>query len=136
MGTDIHVHVEVMINNKWHHYNNPSIDRNYKLFGKMGGVRLYDDITPIAPTRGLPDDLSEITKIDAGIWGADGHSHTFLMDNEIHELKNWYTQIFRPETSENPFFNQIFGYWLGHGFELDNETPEVTNFRFVFWFDN
>lgn len=78
MGCDIHLHQEVKIGKKWHHYNAPRIGRNYELFAKMIGVRNYGTIEPISTVKMLPDDLSKITKIDLEHWGSDGHSSSWF----------------------------------------------------------
>ena len=78
MGCDIHVHFEIKLNGKWEHYSNPSIDRNYELFAKMADVRndYENPIIPISFPKGLPKDLSVVTKFEVDHWGSDGHSHS------------------------------------------------------------
>jgi hypothetical protein len=95
MATSIHLHTEVKINGKWHHYGNPAVGYKYRMFAKMCGVRLTDDldITPINEPRGLPDDITEITKFDHSILGNDAHSQSWLNANEILLLEEFVTNL-------------------------------------------
>lgn len=77
MGCDCHAHVEIKINGKWENYSTCRPRRNYALFAKMAGVRNYDEIVPIAPPRGLPSDISVVTKFDFDNWDSDGHTLLF-----------------------------------------------------------
>lgn len=142
MGCDIHVHAEVKINGKWEHFEAPGVSRNYQLFAKMAGVRNYrDEVSPIAEPRGLPEDVTGITKFDSDNWDSDGHSHSYLTSEEIAHLESWAV-LDNVETEIFPLFSDG---WLG---ELYNESygafyskphlrPEgVEDFRIVFWFDN
>ena len=39
MGCDIHAHFEIKVDGEWLHYSQANINRNYRLFEKMAGVR-------------------------------------------------------------------------------------------------
>ncbi len=54
MGCDIHCHIEIKVEGTWHHYSAPNVDRSYRLFARMAGVRNTGGVKPIAPNRGLP----------------------------------------------------------------------------------
>lgn len=129
MGCDIHLHVEIKVGGKWLHYNAPDIDRNYRLFTKMAGVRARDnEINPIAQPRGLPPDASETTQWEAKRWELDGHSHSYLTSAELTELRNWG-------------LGDTFGYLCGSSLDgmMEYPTsypPDLEDVRFVFWFDN
>ena len=72
MGCDLHLHTEVKINGKLHHYGSHRPHRNYDLFAKMANVRNYDEeIEPISLPKGLPEDITELTKYDAELLGED-----------------------------------------------------------------
>lgn len=75
MGCDIHAHIEVMINERWHHYSVPRIKRRYALFEKIAGVR-GDVCNAIVPPRGIPHDLSTITEICYDREQPDSHTPT------------------------------------------------------------
>lgn len=147
MGCDIHAHVEVKVDGKWHHYNAPRIERNYKLFSKMAGVRAYDDtVKPIAPQRGLPSRLSFTTRYDAKHYGSDGHSHSWLKSEEVAELCDWMEA---EEKKLNPkhfyYAEKELGYVFGNGWDfkkyqkdgvLEGMPKGFEDARLVFWFDN
>lgn len=133
MGCDIHLHAEVKINGQWHHYLKNRIERDYRLFAKMASVRNEDNkIMPISKPKGLPNDISLITKIDADHWGADGHSHSWFGTQDIERL---CAEI------GLRYFTETFPFLFGHYFydlkavRLDL-GPIIEDARFVFWFDN
>lgn len=55
--------------------------RNYLLFSILAGVR--GDGIPIAPPRGLPNDVSARVFREAERYGPDGHSHSWLTLAEL-----------------------------------------------------
>jgi hypothetical protein len=140
MGCDIHLFVEVKVNEKWHCYNHPNVYRCYDLFAKMAGVR--GEETPIATPRGLPSDVTEIVAFASQDYGVDGHSHSYLTSTEIQELEAWaeaWCEKYCP--GQTFWFNKQFGFLFGNSFsgyfKYPNEYPNLINdFRFVFWFDN
>ena len=138
MGCDIHIHIEVQINGDWHHYNHPKVLRDYSLFSKMAGIRGEED--PISEPKGLPEDISFTTRFDAEHWGIDGHSHSYLGQNEIKQLREWMEN---QDQYKEKFFplEQMFGFLFGNSLngisEYPNEYPPgVEDARIVFWFDN
>lgn len=135
MGCDIHVHFEIKLNDKWEHYSQPKICRNYELFGKIAGVR-NSDIIPIHPPRGLPDDCSIITKFCADIIGTDGHTHGWLNAIEITKILSFHQHI----TKNNMLNFEQWGYLFGGGWDdflkLREDYPKnIEDIRMVFWFD-
>ena len=143
MGCDIHLHEEVKIKGKWHHYGIARCRRNYRLFAKMADVRnLLTHITPIAQPRGIPKNATELTKFDNKKWGVDGHSHSWIGAKEIKELKEWYEKNHYPGEKVEPWwFEDEFGYLFGNGWDGFIKYPEdyskdVEDIRFIFWFDN
>ena len=112
MGADIHLFTERYISHvkgeeKWvnidHWTHNPwykegkdderMLDhvsiyhgRDYELFGILADVRNTPDDGPISEPRGLPEDVSDITKKESDIWASDGHSHTYFT---LRELKDY-----------------------------------------------
>jgi len=136
MGCDIHLHIELKINGKWEHFASPRIDRDYNLFEKMAGVRGLEQNAIVSP-RGLPNDISTVTKIDVDRWGSDGHSHSWFGVDEIEELSGW-KKVGDPLDLEY----KILRTWLfGNSFsgfkKYRAEYPkEINDIRFVFWFDS
>lgn len=146
MGTSIHAHVEVMTRDGvWHHYNAPHVERDYQLFAKMSGVRAESvgdasDLEPVAPIRGVPEDMSVVT---LAIYEEHyAHSESYLTRQEIAKLSHWYLTR---NPSETPggyhYLNGVFGYIKGGPLEAlggssdDPKTWLFADVRIVFWFD-
>lgn len=141
MGADCHCHIEVKIDNKWEHYSVPNIQRNYTIFEKMAGVR-GDVANAISPPRGLPKDISLITKIDADNYGVGGHSHSWLSSEEFKELYEYQKYLYSLMGADWWKIDyETYGYLFSNGFESfkagDAGYPkDIQDFRLVFWFDN
>lgn len=119
MGCDIHGWVEKKVGDRWVGYL-PLKDRtrNYARFAALAGVRGEGP-----DAKGVPDDVSESTKIHIDEWDSDGHSHSHLNLREAD-------QIFKAT-------NYGDDYHTWHAFDLDlDEENEWDQYRFVFWFDN
>jgi hypothetical protein len=132
MGCDIHAHIEVKIKGKWEHYSVPSIQRSYLLFSKMAGVRggMPGDPTPIAEPRGIPDDITTLTRFNLDIWEEDAHSRSWISGAEMAEIEKWHEEKWERQYPREPFgylFNDNFGPPYHDGIE---------DVRIVFWFDN
>lgn len=144
MGCDIHMVLERKFENRWvgmhsfdyttdYKYENDEPkdriyggwlvrNRNYNLFASLAGVRGNGP-----EPRGLPDDLSDLARLQLGYWGEDGHSQT------------WYSM---PEAL--PIF--AAHYMPGHlltekrhnlAYTLfDIEDEDVELYRLIIWFDN
>lgn len=137
MGCDIHAHVEIKINNTWHHYNKIGLQRNYELFGKMAGVR--GDAKPIAEPRGLPPDLSVVTKMEADRYGIDGHTHSWLTIGEMARVQTWLEDQNAPSHRHAIWVE--WGFLCGNLYRdfithRDDFPAEIEDVRLVFWFDN
>ena len=138
MGCDIHLHIEVKIDEKWEHYSAPSVSRFYRMFEKMAGVRGSVN-NAISPPKGIPSDISVITKLDYRRWQDDAHSESWLDLKEIQELDVWLRRI--AATSDNSLnydleYGILKSYLFSNSFtSLPENIPEVTDVRFVFWFD-
>lgn len=140
MGCDIHLHTEIKVSGKWEHYGNPSVGRNYNLFGKMAGVR-DRCADPISEPKGLPSDVSIVTRIDFDRWSCDAHSASYLNADEILVLQEWYEQEYTnapyPDCSPENQWGYYFGNSWGGFRKYPGDGPsEVEDVRFVFWFDN
>jgi hypothetical protein len=139
MGCDIHLHVEVKIEGKWQNWTAPNLDRNYDLFAKMADVRNYNQGTvPISKPKGLPEDISVVTKLSYDHWGVDGHSHSWLGYGALTVLEEWINNQEHLEGHRKVWeFDRMFGWFLGNGFLDKGSWPDgVDDVRFVFWFDN
>lgn len=142
MGCDIHCHVEIKIDGKWEHYNMPRVGRNYRLFALLADVRNYDGIEPISPVKGIPGDLSLLTRLDAEYWGTDGHSHSWLSVEEMKRLDLRKEEALHPGMTWNAHgIEGVFGYLDGNSWGGFVDYPEdrrkyAEDYRLVFWFDN
>lgn len=86
MGCDIHGYLEIKAESGWHPLKPIPRDRSYDSFGVLFGVRNYVGAIPIAPERGLPNDISRKVKKESDEWDSDGHSHTWL---SVADVKNY-----------------------------------------------
>lgn len=144
MGCDIHCHVEIKVDNRWLHYNHPRVDRSYRLFSKMAGVRNEEPgdkwyVEPLSPPKGMPDDASETTLLDYRHWDGDAHSASWLGSKEIVELEKWYETIQDPKDYHGleGRFGYLFGNSLAGFHKYPEDQPEfLQDVRLVFWFDN
>jgi hypothetical protein len=142
VGCDIHAHVEIKIDGQWHHYNHPSVDRRYELFARMADVRNSTGIDPIAPPRGLPDDITFTTRFDHDEgWGSDAHSESWLSAQEVTELDEWMRDYMRREYMGQGYsIERDFGYIFGNGWDIkkypSDYPKQLEDARLVFWFDN
>lgn len=137
MGCDIHLHIEVKIDKKWEHYSAPRVDRWYKLFEKMAGVR-GDVANAIVAPKGLPDDVSTITALDYEHWAEDAHTPSWFNLSEIKKLTEWAEAT---NTLVEDFVDLeatiLNCYLFGNCFYMLPEgVPAIEDVRFVFWFDN
>lgn len=140
MGCDIHMHVEIKIEDSWHHYSAPNVDRWYQMFEKMAGVRGSLE-NAISEPKGLPADATEMTMIASRHDASDGHSHSWLSTDEIMQLEDWLKA--QPATSmlDNDLEHSILNtYLFGNSFTGWKKYPQdnrdgVQDVRFIFWFD-
>ena len=125
MGCDIHGTIEKRVGDKWvmvsRIYGMERImQRNYAFFALLASVRGKSERKPL----GLPDNVSDSTKLYSDEWGIDVHSHSYLSLREvikIYEEVDGYVEKF------------LIAYCL---FGLDIDECDYDSYRFVFWFDN
>jgi len=139
MGCDIHPHFEVKVDGVWHHHSVPHFERCYRLFTKMANVRTVDEVEPISEPRGLPEDVSVITRIESKF--DNGHSHSWLNAKEIKELYEFHISLAdndlkRINTSINEWWYLCGNGWEGFECDSDGYPSEYEDIRLVFWFDN
>ena len=89
--------------------------RNYELFGILAGVRDPNN-DAIDDPRGLPEDVSSVTKKASDRWDGDGHSHSWLT---LRELKEY--QGLHPVVKRSGFISPEAAELLDAG----EETPDV-----------
>ena len=140
MGCDIHLHIEVKINNKWEHYSRPQIKRAYSLFGKMANVRNDNrHIDPLNFNKGIPEDITSLTFLELNDLNKDCyHNHAWLNQKEIEKLTEWYELY----SSRNRVFFEndcIHCYLFGKSFydyPREEDEYKIQDVRFIYWFDN
>lgn len=138
MGCDIHLHTEIKVAGKWHHWGTPKIDRNYYLFAKMANVRNdgVSRVEPLSTPKGIPDDTTDTTRLF--LTYNMYHSHSWLDSKEIAELEIW-AQYNRPVYLEDDVHwpESQWGYLLGDGWSNYKQScSAIEDIRFIFWFDN
>lgn len=148
MGCDIHIHVEVRCNGRWEHYACPRVEPWYALFGIMAGVRI--EVDPIVPPKGVPDDMSLITRLDYEMRKAGIHTPSWFNEDEIDQLVEWLKEK-EKEAPKDYLWDDyqleagilrgtyMFGNRLtGHKHHPDCQymPKECDAVRLVFWFDN
>ena len=149
MGCDIHFHSEVKRKGVWQHHSECNVRRNYALFAKMANVRNWEGsgIVPISKPKGLPEDVTELTKLHVERYGEDGHSHSWLGGDEIAELHEFIESKKNPSTwfgedGHWRFTHENLPYFMGNSFDGFLKYPEdwkgtdVEDVRYVFFFDN
>lgn len=126
------------------------LGRDYELFSVLAGVRNRLDIRPIAPPRGVPEDVGEAVR---AAWNAARHYpdihtaswlslrelldfdwdqsliHLSLRDNEPSRLHSQNFLTYREAVSDNNFINRGLG-------ELQTLVENPADLRMVFWFDS
>jgi hypothetical protein len=143
VGCDIHAYAEVKRNNEWYFFGSIHFYRNYKLFGKLAGVRSIEP-NPLAPDRGIPADASEITRMLYDRYTTDWHSASYATSEECKELEQWWD-----EENEREYYERCGGIGIKFSasstFELKASDEEldilkqlgdIQDYRMVFWFDN
>ncbi len=130
MGCDLHVHVELMINGLWEHYQHLDPPRNYAVFSLMANVRNDGSITPFKEPSGLPENITQITKIDY-----ENENYRSASSFSQEEIKGFAARLwdeFKIDLEEY-LEAYLFGNTYGHKESL---LPNINDVRFVFWFDN
>lgn len=141
MGCDMHAHMEIKVNGQWHHYSQPSVNRNYDFFSALAGVRRYGDTdTPIAGGRGIPTDATFTTRFDYEKgWGSDAHSPSWISDKECLKLE----EQFEAHNLWCDIFDHayLFGNYITSPMVHPSDAEHIIKAgyeeaRIVFWFDN
>jgi hypothetical protein len=153
MGTDIHGFIEARFDDgNWYAVNKIDFNRNYILFGIMAGVRCTELLHQ--KPKGLPEDVSKVTKFYSDDFGKYAHTRSWLTIKEMHyhildafinsydEVRHYSNAKYTyPDliSSMDDFTQALFPYY----FEDDLERVwkclhplELNKTRIVFWFDS
>lgn len=137
MGCDIHMHTEIKVDGVWHHYSHPKIAPLYRLFAKLANVRNEYGIAPIAPLRGLPEDVTFTTKVDAELWGDGKHHCSWITGEELSEVVRWFDALYEQENGRNFMLeHKYLGYLFGNDWASKPPIQGFEAVRAVFWFDS
>lgn len=155
MSCSIHTIVEQEINGKWVATARDLLaEQSYRVFGFLGNVRNYAGTPFLSDCRGIPEDISEDTRQRIEDSGADGHSHSWLALNEL--LLFDYDAIVEDRrctvklgpnffdgagtAPEGEGVKMTWRLFLGGAFAGDlvllRLSPDPSNSRLIFWFDN
>ena len=108
----------------------------------MAGVRSNDiSPKPISKPRGLPDDVSFMTRFCSDYDGIDGYSHSWLSAAEVGEVQKWFDEHERRRDSFGPLFGYLFGNYIDTHLRYPEDCAELKKMgfedsRIVFWYDN
>ena len=148
MGCCIHFHIEVKIDDRWEHYATPNVWRNYALFSLLVNVRNVepdhrDYVEPLSQPKGLPNDISAITRIAYKDYEGDAHSASWLSGDEIIKVAKEIPKLHGRNLTHQRDLEEVLGTHLFENSfsefcnkERDDFPPELQDVRFVFWFDN
>lgn len=166
MGCNSHTYIEYRSKESkdyWFSLLQHQVDsRDYLLYAKMAGVRNYNEITPIAPLRGFPEDAGYTAKRDyylrindefaakeyegyvsserASKWVSQGISFfppdgsNLISDPDAHSA-SWLTgEEFCAAVRETASDNI---YWMAIAAMVESvNKTDGFECRVVFWFDN
>lgn len=139
MGCNIHIHIEVKLGGGWYHYSAPRVDRSYKLFSLMAGVRSDDTgINSLFPVRGLPNDTSWLTDYeyqhDINNFKPKGVS--YITAEELPQLQEAYCKVMNTQPAD---LTTDLEWTVFHTFIQGSSMathPTYEDLRIVFWFDD
>ena len=160
MGADIHMVLEQKYDDEWvgvHAYPHlnasafrcemPEVvlgrtwplirDRDYELFAKLAGVR-GDGPEPC----GVPEDVSQLARVQVAYWSLDGHSHSHLSLREFTKRYVTCKHVIAKAAAARLQGGEAFkdaevicaGGYDPSAYEDGVDTD--TDVRIVFWFDN
>jgi hypothetical protein len=143
MGCSIHLHTEIKVGGKWHHYSHPQVKSDYRLFALMADVRNEDgDYTPLCQPKGLPADASFTTRWDSKRWRGDGHSHSWFSAQELVQLEAAWEALLGEDFDQlRDGLERFAGYvcgnsWAGFTRYPEDRPKDLEDVRWCFWFDN
>lgn len=146
MGCDIHLFGEVKIHDEWLHYGPLNMERDYSLYSKMAGVRPRDGDVPLVLPKGLPPDISRMTRIQYKKDEGDAHHESWFTAKEIAEFATFVDAHWKADHYHG-FFGltmKELGYIFGNAWTSFHKYPEersifpdgLEDIRWIFWFDN
>ncbi len=135
MGCDIRVHFEIKLNGKWEHYSQSKFKRNHRLFGKMAGVRNDYNEIPICEPKGLPIDISFMSKFCSDYMGSDDHNHSWFDKEEIKKIHEFHEKIDNGMIDYKQWGYLFGGCWDDFVEYREDYPKEIEDIRMIFGFD-
>lgn len=140
MAVDIQLHAEVKINGVWHHYGHYHPLRVPEVFRLLGGLGEDDStiVCPIAERRGIPDDVTALTRFDYER-GRGERAASWCDLLEIRQLREALITLYgRPRFAVESWLagstgEPAYAWLFGDEWEYPDMFVEAT--RWVFWFD-
>lgn len=137
MSCDIHLVVEIQVNDAWHGYAVTNPARWRAAFAKLAGLGRLQP--PIAPPRGMPEDVSVTAKVAHAAMGGVPHTESWLSSEEVAQFRVWCFKqgVEICEWLAGSYNNSPGGIFLFENDWVRDSLPAgVSDFRWVFWFDN
>lgn len=137
MGVDLRFHVETKINGRWEHYNCGTAFRSYEFFDRI--FTIEDEGKAMFPAKGLPDDISEVTKVSFERNDDGNFGMTWLTPDELNEVLESIDRDFVPEMGKiiKDRFGYLFNNWLWSFEKHRGDYPaKIESVRIIIWFDN
>jgi len=130
-------------NEDYNEHPHPYTGQNYRLFSILAGVRRYDDdVEPVYPPRGIPEDacryIKEAWKEEEG----DGHTPSYL---NVHEIEQAFVvrhgllveeHVQEEAKKDREWCKDFLDGTLKKLLLPIAEQIGKENVRIVFWFDN
>lgn len=151
LGCDIHAFIEYSVGKYGMTpcFAEVDIDRNYLLFSLMAGVRNYAGVEPVAPPRGIPQDLSWWAKDRYTEWVPEADRQKKAAEPSVRWWDEEKTRIVNPDWHTPSWLTARELHCVkAHYFQIDAQLWPVTmdavvaamealpDARLVFWFDN
>lgn len=139
MGTTMHAHIEVKVNNKWLHFAAPNVDRDYTVFALINGCRKEDtvrEIVPVAKIHEIPKDMSVITQLCLNKDQKAYTLHDFctLYPDEIRVLQAGLRNLVPDKTKALDLEEDVFKTYINGNTIASHDGFD--NSRIIIWYDN
>jgi hypothetical protein len=136
MGCNMHYILEKKYNGRWVgvasdlQYNECAANtRNYKFFSKLAGVRSEEKF-PLVQPNGIPEDISDLSKINFYEWGHLKHSYGY---KTLAQFCDIYNSVQFDDDRKYSFTTMM---WKLFRISVDPTDDDIDNYRVVFFFDN
>jgi hypothetical protein len=126
MGCDVNAHLEINIDDRWEHFCEIDIERDYFVFSKMARCGRGHN-SPIVENKGIPVDINPLTALL--IYRTSYHSFSFFNNIELISFIRWLE-------SQNYCCGENLLIKFKNIYLLDFNENDEYDYRLVFGFDN